>query len=90
TEEQGRDLYNYLRNFKPNLIINNRVGKGRAGMQGMNLYKNAAGDFGTPEQEILEGTSDTDWESCMTMNDSWGFKKNDDNLILLLREVIIY
>jgi alpha-L-fucosidase len=79
TEEQGRDLYNFLRNFKPNLIINNRVGKGRAGMQGMNLYKNAAGDFGTPEQEILEGTSDTDWESCMTMNDSWGFKKNDEN-----------
>lgn len=79
TEEQGRDLYNYLRNLKPNLIINNRVGKGRAGMQGMNLYKNAAGDFGTPEQEILEGTSDTDWESCMTMNDSWGFKKTDHN-----------
>ena len=79
TEEQGRDLYNYLRNLKPNLIINNRVGKGRAGMQGMNLYKNAAGDFGTPEQEILEGTSDTDWESCMTMNDSWGFKKADHN-----------
>jgi len=79
TEEQGRDLYIYLRTFKPNLIINNRVGKGRAGMQGMNLYKNAAGDFGTPEQEILEGTSDTDWESCMTMNDSWGFKKNDEN-----------
>ena len=20
-----------------------------------------------------------DWESCMTMNDTWGFKKNDDN-----------
>lgn len=79
TEEQGRELYNYLRNLKPNLIINNRVGKGRAGMQGMNLYKNAAGDFGTPEQEILEGTSDTDWESCMTMNDSWGFKQADNN-----------
>lgn len=79
TEEQGRDLYNFLRNLKPDLIINNRVGKGRAGMQGMNLYKNAAGDFGTPEQEILEGTSDTDWESCMTMNDSWGFKKADNN-----------
>ncbi len=79
TEEQGRELYNYLRNIKPDLIINNRVGKGRDGMQGMNLYKNAAGDFGTPEQEILEGTSDTDWESCMTMNDSWGFKKSDNN-----------
>ncbi len=79
TEEQGRDLYNYLRNLKPDLIINNRVGKGRSGMQGMNKYKDAAGDFGTPEQEILEGTSDSDWESCMTMNDTWGFKKNDNN-----------
>ena len=79
TEDQGKDLYNYLRNLKPDLIINNRVGKGRSGMQGMNKYKDAAGDFGTPEQEILEGTSDTDWESCMTMNDTWGFKKNDNN-----------
>lgn len=79
TEDQGRDLYNFLRSLKPDLIINNRVGKGRAGMQGMNKYQDAAGDFGTPEQEILEGTSDTDWESCMTMNDTWGFKKNDNN-----------
>lgn len=79
TESQGRDLYNWLRSLKPDLIINNRVGKGRQGMQGMNAYANAAGDFGTPEQEILEGTSDMDWESCMTMNDTWGFKKNDHN-----------
>jgi alpha-L-fucosidase len=79
TEDQGRDLYNYLRSLKPNLIINNRVGKGRAGMQGMSKYNDAAGDFGTPEQEILEGTSDADWESCMTMNDTWGFKKSDHN-----------
>jgi len=79
TEEQGKDLYNFLRNLKPDLIINNRVGKGRSGMQGMNKYKDAAGDFGTPEQEILEGTADADWESCMTMNDTWGFKKTDNN-----------
>ena len=37
------------------------------------------GDFGTPEQEILEEGSDTDWEACMTMNDTWGYKKNDNN-----------
>ena len=79
TEAQGKDLYNYLRALKPSLIINNRIGKGRSGMQGMNKYKDAAGDFGTPEQEILEGTSNFDWESCMTMNDTWGFKKNDQN-----------
>lgn len=79
TEDQGKDLYAFLRQLKPDLIINNRVGKGRSGMQGMNKYKDAAGDFGTPEQEILEGTSDQDWESCITMNDTWGFKKNDNN-----------
>lgn len=79
TEEQGKELYNWLRALKPDLIINNRVGKGRQGMQGMNAYAHAAGDFGTPEQEILEGTSDSDWESCMTMNDTWGYKKNDLN-----------
>jgi len=77
TEEQGKDLYNFLRNLKPNIIINNRVGKARKGLNGMNKYDDAAGDFGTPEQEILEGTSDTDWESCMTINDTWGFKLND-------------
>lgn len=80
TEEQGRDLYNELRNIKPALIINNRVGKGRAGMQGMSKGdQRYAGDFGTPEQEILEGAVDLDWESCMTMNDTWGFKSTDHN-----------
>lgn len=79
TEPQGKELYNYVRSFQPDILINNRVGKGRQGMQGMNKDRSYAGDFGTPEQEILEGTSDMDWESCMTMNDTWGFKKNDDN-----------
>lgn len=79
TEPQGKDLYRFLMDMDPNLIINNRIGKGRGGMGGMNKYKDAAGDFGTPEQEILEGTSDYDWETCMTMNDTWGFKKNDHN-----------
>ncbi len=79
TEQQGKDLYNYLRNIKPSLVINNRIGKGRGGMQGMNTYENAAGDFGTPEQEILEITSKEYWESCMTLNDHWGFSKEDQN-----------
>jgi hypothetical protein len=47
-------------------------------MQGMNK-DDAAGDFGTPEQEILTEKSTEDWESCMTMNDHWGFNKNDNN-----------
>jgi alpha-L-fucosidase len=79
TEDQGKDLYNFLRNLDPNLIVNNRVGKGRSGMQGMNKTEDAVGDFGTPEQEILGKASDLDWESCMTMNKSWGFKQDDHN-----------
>ncbi len=80
THEMGLDLYQFVRTLKPSIIINNRVDKGRKGMAGMNRDdKKYVGDFGTPEQEILEGTSIMDWESCMTMNDSWGFKTFDDN-----------
>ncbi|WP_417444449.1 alpha-L-fucosidase [Joostella sp.] len=80
THEQGLDLYQYVRSLKPSILINNRVDKGRKGMQGMNDGKmKYAGDFGTPEQEILDGTSTLDWESCMTMNDTWGYKTNDHN-----------
>ena len=78
THERGQDLYDYLRKLKPDLIINNRVDKGRSGMAGMNKDKSFAGDFGTPEQEIpLTGLPGVDWESCMTMNDNWGYNKND-------------
>jgi alpha-L-fucosidase len=79
TEEQGQALYEYLMDLDPNLIINNRISKARQGMSGMNEYENAAGDFGTPEQEILESTATMDWESCMTMNDTWGYRKDDYN-----------
>lgn len=79
TEPQGKDLYNYVRSLQPNIIVNNRVGKGRNGMQGMNNADDSAGDFGTPEQEILSTQSGLPWESCMTMNDHWGFNREDTN-----------
>ena len=80
SHEQGLELYQYVRSLKPSILINNRVDKGRQGMQGMNKEGGVyAGDFGTPEQEILENASTLDWESCMTMNDTWGFKKDDHN-----------
>lgn len=80
THEMGLEMYNMVRSLSPDILINNRVDKGRQGMQGMTRTdQQYAGDFGTPEQEILEGTSTLDWESCMTMNDTWGFKSTDDN-----------
>ena len=81
THERGVDLYNYLRQLDPKLIINNRVDKGRAGMQGHTTDPKFKGDYGTPEQEIpATGLGkDVAWESCMTMNDTWGFKTSDTN-----------
>ena len=78
-EEDARDVCAYLRKLKPGIIINNRVGKGRKGMEGMSKGdRRYMGDFGTPEQRIPPtGLPGVDWESCMTMNRTWGFKKDD-------------
>jgi len=57
-----------LLNKHPNLIWNNRLGGG---------YK---GDTETPEQFIpAKGYPGRDWEACMTMNDTWGYKSYDKN-----------
>lgn len=80
TEADGKELYKFVKDLKPNIIINNRVGRGRQGMQGMSKTdQEYAGDFGTPEQQIpANGLPGVDWESCMTMNTTWGFKFYDD------------
>lgn len=80
THERGVDLYNFCRNLQPKTIVNNRVGKGRSGMGGMDKGQ-GVGDYGTPEQEIPAtgfgpGVS---WESCMTMNNTWGYRSDDHN-----------
>jgi len=80
THERGEDLYNYVRTLQPNIIINNRVDTGRSGMQGLTRGGGYLGDFGTPEQEIPpSGVPGVDWETCMTMNDHWGYNKNNHN-----------
>jgi alpha-L-fucosidase len=80
TSEMGKDVDQYIRSIQPNLIVNNRVDKGRQGYQGMNTTGNFAGDFGTPEQQIPDtGMPGLDWESCMTMNNTWGFRTDDKN-----------
>jgi alpha-L-fucosidase len=57
-----------LLKLKPGIIFNNRLGGG---------YR---GDTETPEQTIpATGFAGRDWETCMTMNDTWGFKSYDTN-----------
>jgi alpha-L-fucosidase len=80
SDAQGKSLYDWLRSMRPSLIINNRVGHSRQGMQGMSASSDAPGDFGTPEQQVPpQGLPGVDWETCMTINETWGFQSFDDD-----------
>ena len=80
TRENGWDMFEYCLSLQPDTIVNNRVGNGRQGMRGLSKSDEFAGDYGTPEQEIpAKGLPGLDWETCMTMNDTWGYKSYDNN-----------
>ena len=80
SHEFGQPLYDLCLELQPSVIVNNRVDVGRGGMAGMTTEGGYAGDFGTPEQEIpATGLSGVDWETCMTMNDHWGYNAADDH-----------
>ncbi|MDX2133092.1 MAG: alpha-L-fucosidase [Planctomycetota bacterium] len=80
TSERGKDLDAFVRSLQPSILVNNRVDKGRNDMAGLNRAGEWAGDFGTPEQEVPRtGLPGVDWESCMTMNDTWGYRSDDQN-----------
>ena len=51
--------------LQPDIIVNNRNG--------------LPGDFSTPEQRIQAANEGRAWEACMTLNDSWGYHKADNN-----------
>ena len=68
TDEAALKLQAQLK-LQPNIITNDRLKR-----------PNFPGDTKTPEQKIptqaeLDGM---DWETCMTMNGSWGYKSWDD------------
>lgn len=66
--ERARKLYDAAEKLRPNVIMNNRLGGG---------YQ---GDTETPEQKIpARGFPGHDWETCMTMNNTWGYKCDDQD-----------
>jgi len=79
SHDYGQALYDLCRKLQQNVIVNNRVDVGRAGMEGFTQGRGKfAGDFGTPEQTIpARGIPGVDWESCMTMNRHWGYNRAD-------------
>ena len=60
------EIVSMLRASNPQVIINSRI-------QGN-------GDYATPELGVpVVKPADRWWETCMTINDSWGFRKKDKN-----------
>lgn len=77
THEMGLDLYKYLTDIDPTVLINNRADKGRKGMEGITISDEFAGDFATPEQRIGAYDIENPWESCITIGKQWAWKPND-------------
>ncbi|HXF10172.1 MAG TPA: alpha-L-fucosidase, partial [Desulfuromonadaceae bacterium] len=58
-----------LLKLQPNMVVNNRLDA-----------RKRTGDFQTPENKIPPtGIPGVDWETCMTMNKTWGFRASDTN-----------
>ncbi len=69
TDEAAAKLQSLLA-IQPAIITNDRLKR-----------PNFPGDHKTPEQRIpnLKDLDGTDWETCMTMNGTWGYKIYDHN-----------
>lgn len=69
TDEYAVKLQALLK-LQPHIITNDRLKR-----------PNFPGDYKTPEQRIpnLSELDGRDWETCMTMNGTWGFKSYDSN-----------
>src|SRR5260370_4294189 len=61
---QSEKMNKMVFELQPDIMVNNRNG--------------LPGDFATPEQRI-EAAKAGAWETCMTLNDSWGYQHADDN-----------
>jgi alpha-L-fucosidase len=79
------DLMQLTRTKQPAIIMNNRLFRTpEAGWKGMGVEGYTAtldpkyGDFITPEQHIPDtGMPGIDWETCMTLNTTWGYSEHD-------------
>jgi alpha-L-fucosidase len=51
--------------LQPEIVVNDRNG--------------LEGDFSTPEQNVKAAKPGRAWETCMTVNDGWGFNRGDNS-----------
>jgi alpha-L-fucosidase len=66
TPERAKKLADAVRELRPKIVTNSRLGGG------------IGGDTANAEQNIPPfGFPGRDWETCMTINGSWGYKADD-------------
>lgn len=60
---RAAELQEHIRSLQPDIIINDRLPD--------------AGNYATPEQHVPTQSPDGAWETCLTMNRSWGYVPGD-------------
>ena len=82
---KATELVKMIRSYQPDIVLNNRLGGDGAERKSFEDEPIYAGDFKSPEQMIPRAPLVDDkgrsiaWESCMTLNDHWGYCSKDKN-----------
>ncbi len=63
-KEKAREIVKTIHELQPNCLINNRL-------------SGFGADYGTPEQVIPGKSQKEGFEVCMTLNNNWGYAKDD-------------
>jgi alpha-L-fucosidase len=67
TTQQSQSLLDLCHELQPDCLVSGRLG-------------NALGDYASTADNMIPAQAvDADWESPSTINDTWGFKKDDHN-----------
>jgi alpha-L-fucosidase len=79
SKEQSLDLVKFVHDLQPDCLVSGRVGHG-------------VGDYDSAgDNQISVGDTQRDWETPVTLNDTWGFKSYDHNwksVNVLVRQLI--
>ena len=65
SKAQSKELADLIHRIQPSCIINQRIGNG-------------LGDYEVAEQMIPKDAAAKPWETCMTLNNHWGFYQGDE------------
>jgi alpha-L-fucosidase len=81
---KAKELVNMIHKYQPDIILDNRL-QTNEGTSSKQRMIGKLGDFETPEQGIPDSPlvdkygNSIPWETCLTLNGSWGYNEYDKN-----------